>query len=156
MALTNAENPYAPQPDPSGAMIQNIPQDADMIHSHSPSFGGEIAWNDVQQIAAMNTMIRRANRQLARRVLTITEFDEYKLAEDDYYFNGKLPYIRTLDPSGYPQQGYNIHTHKNNFDGGYLAGAGNHDHRGAGYGGFAFAVYHPGTEIPLRSYRIED
>lgn len=156
MSLINAENPFAPQPDPSGQPVQTVSDSAALLHTHSPDFGGEIAWNDIQQVATMNAMIRLTNRRMAQRVLTIEEFNLYIVDEDNYYFNGKLPYIRPLDPDGYPQQAYNVHTHKNNFDGGFLAGAGNHDHRGVGHGGFAFAVYHPGTSVPLRSYKIED
>ena len=149
-------NIFDPQPDPSGAVVQDMSDDIGFAHGHSPKFGGNLAWNDIQQIAQMNGMIRLMNRRRAQLIFKPSEYQAYIADEDGQYFPGKLPYISSLDPSGYPQQGYNMHGHKNDFDGGFLAGAGNHDHRGVGYGGFAFAVYHPGTEIPLRSYRIED
>ena len=61
----------------------------------------------------------------------------------------------SLNPSGYPSQGYNQHDHSNEFMGGAIVGVGNHTHLGVGYAGYAFAVYFPGSYVPLRSLRIE-
>ncbi len=149
------DNPFFPQPSPSGAVRQQMSDDISHVHGHSPKFGGSIVWNDIQQIAQMNGIIQQINRRRAQYIFNPVEYQSYLLSEDKIYFPGKLPYISGLDSDGYPVQGYNMHNHKNDFDGGAIAGAGNHDHRGVGYGGFAFAVFHPGTSVPLRSYRIE-
>jgi hypothetical protein len=45
-------------------------------------------------------------------------------------------------------EGYNQHGHTGPYDGGYIPGMGPHDHRDNFNGGFAFAVYHPGTSLP--------
>ena len=44
-------------------------------------------------------------------------------------------------------EGYNQHPHDGPFTGGLVPGRANHDHRDANNGGFAFAVYHPGTDL---------
>jgi len=53
-------------------------------------------------------------------------------------------------------QFYNAHYHSSNYDGGFLSGggAGIHDHRDVLNGGFAFAVYHPGTALPQQPWAI--
>ena len=47
-------------------------------------------------------------------------------------------------------EGHNRHYHTSEYDGGLIIGLGPHDHRSndPSYGGFAFAVYHPGTALP--------
>lgn len=54
-------------------------------------------------------------------------------------------------------EGYNKHYHTSEFDGGLMLGTlGPHDHRSEdpNYGGFAFAVYHPGTAVPQQPWAI--
>ncbi len=53
-----------------------------------------------------------------------------------------------------PTEGYNQHGHTSQFDGGWIPGAGPHDHRDNFNGGFAFAVYHPGTSLPQMPWAI--
>jgi len=45
-------------------------------------------------------------------------------------------------------EGYNQHPHDGPHTGGFVPGRANHDHRDANNGNFAFAVYHPGTDLP--------
>lgn len=49
-------------------------------------------------------------------------------------------------------EGYGKHYHTSDLDGGYIPGAGPHDHRDNFNGGFAFAIYHPGTGIPQQPW----
>jgi len=51
-------------------------------------------------------------------------------------------------------EGYHQHGHVGEYDGGYLPGRSNHDHRDNLNGGFAFAVYHPGTDLPQQHFAI--
>jgi hypothetical protein len=51
-------------------------------------------------------------------------------------------------------EGYNQHGHTGPYDGGYIPGMGPHDHRDNFNGGFAFAVYHPGTSIPQMPWAV--
>ena len=53
-------------------------------------------------------------------------------------------------------EGYNKHYHASEFDGGLVVGLGPHDHRSndPAYGGFAFAVYHPGSAVPQMPWAI--
>jgi hypothetical protein len=52
-------------------------------------------------------------------------------------------------------EGYNQHGHTGPFDGGWIPGQGIHDHRdNVTGGGFAFAVYHPGTSLPQQPWAI--
>ena len=129
-------------------------------HPHAPGFGGEIAWNDIQAIRWLNGEIYRHNFNLVKQhnpdwsiddVFAATPQDPIKWALKQML----VPYVYPMDGNGYPVQGYNQHDHTNEFFGGAIIGAGAHDHRGVGYGGYAFAVYHPGTRIPLRSLRID-
>jgi len=52
-------------------------------------------------------------------------------------------------------EGYNKHYHTSDYDGGWV-GTPMHDHRdnSAGGGGFAFAVYHPGTAMPQQPWAV--
>lgn len=155
--------------NPSGLINEIIPG-AWNVHNHSPGMGGEIAWNDIMGIRDYNGLIKQRNQNLidsygltgANGDLTFEELEQYVSDESDPDNQLKLslkrkmvPYVFPLDPYGYPSQGYNQHDHSNEFMGGTIVGAGNHDHRGAGYGGLSFACYHPGSHIPLRSLRIE-
>lgn len=153
---------------PSGLVATHSPG-AYNIHPHTPGFGGEIAWNDIQAIKTINGMIRNQNRELAashgvelsdlERLYDITPEEVEELSSTDLYLYkiSKLliPYVLPIDKDFFPTEGYNKHDHVNDFNGGAVIGAGNHDHRGAGYGGFSFATYHPGTKIPLRTMRID-
>jgi hypothetical protein len=53
-------------------------------------------------------------------------------------------------------EGYNRHYHTSEYDGGFIPGMGPHDHRSndPAYGGFAFAVYHPGTALPQMPWAV--
>lgn len=51
-------------------------------------------------------------------------------------------------------EGYNNHYHTSETDGGYIPGNGIHDHRDNLNGGFAFAVYHPGTALPQQPFAV--
>ena len=52
-------------------------------------------------------------------------------------------------------QSYNKHYHTSEFDGGLAIGLGPHDHRDAVTGGgYAFAVYHPGSAVPSMPWAI--
>jgi hypothetical protein len=52
-------------------------------------------------------------------------------------------------------EGYNNHGHSSEYDGGWIPGMGIHDHRDAVTGGgFAFAVYHPGTGLPQQPWAV--
>jgi hypothetical protein len=52
-------------------------------------------------------------------------------------------------------EGYNQHGHTGPFDGGWIPGMGIHDHRdNVTGGGFAFAVYHPGTALPQQPWAV--
>ena len=53
-----------------------------------------------------------------------------------------------------PTEGYNTHGHTSQFDGGWIPGAGPHDHRDNFNGGFAFAIFHPGTRLPQQPWAI--
>jgi hypothetical protein len=153
---------------PSGLITEHSPG-AYNIHPHTPGFGGEIAWNDIQAIKTINGVIRNQNREIAlQHNLQLEELeiiydtpleDAVELTGRDLYLyrisRQLIPYVLPMDPSGYPSDSYNKHDHVNEFSGGAIHGAGNHDHRGAGYAGYSFSVYHPGTRIPLKSYIIE-
>ena len=77
-----------------------------------------IAWNDVQAILYWNKYVLRNSGKLLEVPVTATE-------------------------------GYNQHHHTSEFDGGKIAGImGVHDHRDNNHGGFAFAVFHPATDVP--------
>ena len=81
-----------------------------------------IAWNDVQAIRNFNKYILRNTGALLKVPETATE-------------------------------GYNQHYHTSEFDGGVLPGAkGIHNHLDNVNGGFAFAVFHPGTEVPIAKW----
>lgn len=153
---------------PSG-LVETISPGAYNVHPHTPGFGGEIAWNDIQAIRTLNGIIRNQNRELAashgvelsdlERLYGLPQEEVDILAGDDIYLHliskKLIPYILPMDKDFFPTEGYNKHDHVNDFNGGAVIGAGNHDHRGAGYAGYAFAVFHPGTKIPLRSMRID-
>lgn len=49
-------------------------------------------------------------------------------------------------------EGYNDHGHTSKMDGGFLPGAGVHDHRDNLNGGYCFSVYHPGTSLPQQPW----
>lgn len=51
-------------------------------------------------------------------------------------------------------EAYNRHGHTSEYDGGYIPGSGPHDHRDTLHGGFAFAVYHPGTDLPMHHFAL--
>lgn len=51
-------------------------------------------------------------------------------------------------------EGYNQHGHSSQYDGGWVPGRGIHDHRDNANGGFAFAVYHPGTSLPQQPFAL--
>jgi hypothetical protein len=51
-------------------------------------------------------------------------------------------------------QGYNQHGHTGPYDGGWIAGRGVHDHSNNFNGGFAFAVFHPGTSLPQQPWAL--
>lgn len=51
-------------------------------------------------------------------------------------------------------EGYNQHGHTSQYDGGYIPGMGPHDHRDNFNGGFAFAVYHPGSATPQMPWAL--
>lgn len=143
--------------------IAQIVSDAFYTHPHIPKWGGEIAWNDIQAIGQLNANITLLNRERAKLFLPQTStlpyasgtYQYYMEHEDSYYFPGKLPYIRPLDPSGFVSQGFNQHGHTGPGDGGSIVGAGNHDHYNNSRGGFSFAVMAPGTGIPMRNVVIE-
>ena len=142
-------------PVPSGQIIIGPTSDGSFLHDHSPEFGGEISWNDIQTVKKLNAQIKLINRERARLFMPFDKWNTYLLNEDGLYFPGKIPYIRSMDPSGFPVQAYNQHSHVNEYDGGYIAGAGNHDHRDFSHGGLAFSCFHPGNRLPLRNVRIE-
>ena len=110
-------------------------------HWHTPSTGGEICWNDLQFIARINAIIYRMNHTT----------DRYNKILDDG--SDHIPYLAAPKT---PTQGYNTHHHLNEFDGGAIIGAGVHDHRDNAHGGFAYAVYHPGTSLPSLAYEAEE
>ena len=86
---------------------------------HHDGSMGQIVWNDVQAIMAKNKYIRAGRVSLLPVPETATE-------------------------------GYNQHHHTSEFDGGIIPGImGVHDHRDNVHGGFAFAVFHPATSVPL-------
>jgi len=163
---------FPPGVAPSGLVAQMIEEPVPGSwnnHFHAPGFGGEIAWNDIDAIRKINGEIYRQNFNMIKSYdanLTVSgvEAAEPSWAESAndnlkllWELKQKLqPYVIPIDPSGYPSQGYNRHAHTNDLFGGAIIGAGDHDHRGVGYAGFAFAVYHPGTHIPLRSLRLDD
>ena len=45
-------------------------------------------------------------------------------------------------------EGYNNHFHRSQFDGGFIPGMGPPDHRDNNNGGYCFAIFHPGTNLP--------
>ena len=51
-------------------------------------------------------------------------------------------------------EGNNQHYHTSPYDGGWMPGSGCHDHRDNFNGGFAFAVYHPGTALPQQPWAL--
>ena len=64
-----------------------------------------------------------------------------------YLHGGEAPLLRVPDTA---TEGYNQHHHTSEFDGGVIAGVGGiHDHRDNKHGGFAYAVFHPGTSVPM-------
>jgi hypothetical protein len=81
-----------------------------------------IAWNDVQAIKFFNDYILKGNGPLL-----------------------EVPEVAT--------EGYNQHHHTSEFDGGVIPGLqGVHDHRDNDHGGFAFAVFHPATDVPQAAW----
>jgi hypothetical protein len=65
---------------------------------------------------------------------------------NDHFLNDGSPKMPVPDT---PTEGYNQHHHTSEFDGGFIPGAqGIHDHRDNDHGGFAFAVFHPATDVP--------
>ena len=60
-----------------------------------------------------------------------------------------LAEIHQLEVPSEATEGYNQHHHTSEFDGGLIPGVrGMHDHRDNKNGGFAFAVFHPATQVP--------
>lgn len=60
-----------------------------------------------------------------------------------------------LDVPDLATEGYNKHYHTSEYDGGLIVGLGPHDHRdNVTGGGFAFAVYHPGTGLPQQPWAV--
>lgn len=110
-------------------------------HWHTPSSGGEICWNDLQYIARLNASIYQQNHTT----------DKYNRALD-----GELDHIPYIAASSNPTQGYNVHHHTSEFDGGLVLGGGMHDHRNNTNGGYAYSVYHPGTSLPAMAYEAEE
>lgn len=51
-------------------------------------------------------------------------------------------------------EGYHQHGHTGPFDAGWLPGRANHDHRDNANGGFCFAVYHSGTDLPQANFAL--
>lgn len=110
------------------------------IHAHSPSSGGKICWNNVQLINMWNSIIRQVNKTI----------NEYLGAADGGIDH--IPYIATPEN---PTQAYNVHHHTSEYDGGLLFSGTIHDHRSMGQCGYAYATYHPATNIPTASYERE-
>ena len=97
--------------------------DSAAIHFHDGS-QTPIAWNDVQAVLYYN---------------------QYQARVHEAGLRIKAPEVAT--------EGYNIHRHTSDYDGGVIPGAmGLHDHRDNAHGGFAFAVYHPGTAVPQQPW----
>jgi len=61
----------------------------------------------------------------------------------------------TLPVPDQATEAYNVHGHTSKFDGGLVIGSA-HDHRSndPAYGGFAFAVYAPGSGVPQQAWPI--
>lgn len=64
------------------------------------------------------------------------------------YYNANLPVPLVAT------EGYNQHGHTSDYDGGWIPGRGLHDHRDNNNGGFAFAVFHPGTALPQQPWAL--
>jgi hypothetical protein len=102
-------------------------------HWHSPDTGGELAWNDIDLAKRYNEFI--------------------KLLKAAKIGGEHIHYLKT---PVLPSRGFNKHHHTSFADGGAIFGAGIHTHLGNLDGGYAFAVYHPGTTIPLLPFEVEE
>lgn len=111
-------------------------------HWHSPTSGGELVWNNVQWVNRINAIIREINKTIDERFFGV--------------FNGDKDHIPYLEVPINPTHGYNEHHHTSFADGGLIFGGGLHDHRSTANGGFAYAVYHPGTSLPSMAYEKEE
>lgn len=100
---------------------------------HGHGFANPIFWNNIQEVAYYNYYVKLA---------------KHAEVNPDAIF-----YLRTKK---YPTMGYNQHTHINEFDGGLIYGGGLHAHSNPNDGGYAFAVYHPGTWLSPTTMYIED
>ncbi len=119
----------------------SFPETSSREHWHTPSSGGEICWNNQQWATRMNAIIKEYNKTIDEKLRLLG-------GEQDH-----IPYI-SVPP--HPTRAYNVHHHTSEFDGGLIFGAGLHDHRSLAEGGFAYAVYHPGTSLPSKAYEIEE
>jgi len=103
----------------------------------------------------INRLFDRKFDQIEESALHFHDGLETPIAWNDVQsLRNRLEYISRIDPDtvqGKPTvatEGYNQHYHKSEYDGGLLPMAGPHDHRDNNNGGFAFAVFHPGTSVP--------
>lgn len=135
--------PSEPTPREDGKVVPayiDFSRVAKSIHFHTHNTGGEIAWNNLQITNFINSIIRNLNRAVP---------EELKDSDPN---KSHIPYLAV---PATPTVGFNIHHHTNEFDGGAIFGMGLHDHRDNANGGFAYATYHPGTNLPKLSYEEE-
>jgi len=110
-------------------------------HWHEPFSGGELVWNNVQLVERLNSWIRERERSIIEN-----------LRDDDESLT-HMPFL-AVPPN--PTVSFNVHHHTSEFDGGFVFGGSLHDHRDNANGGFAYAVYHPGTALPKLAFeRLE-
>lgn len=111
------------------------------IHGHTPSSGGKICWNDLQLVNMYNSIIRQVNKAV-HELLAVAD--------------GTVDHIPYIASPPNPTQGYNTHHHTSEYDGGLIFGGGLHDHRDMSQAGYAYAVYHPATNLPKLPYEREE
>lgn len=128
---------------PGGIDLPTSQKDITPIHGHTPTTGGEIIWNNVQLVALLNSYIAHLNSNIEPSVKR----------DGDEEGKAHIPYIK-VPPA--PTRGFNSHHHTSEFDGGFIFGGSLHDHRGNANGGFAYAVFHAGTNLPSLSYEKEE
>jgi hypothetical protein len=136
-----------PEPEdkvvPGGADLPVGARDIDPMHFHTPRTGGEIVWNNVQLAHMLNSYIAYLNSQVHGSIKK----------EGESEGKAHIPFVK-VPPN--PTIGFNTHGHTSEFDGGFIFGASLHDHRDNANGGFAYAVYHPGTNLPKLAYEREE
>lgn len=123
--------------------LVDLPNDKKQLafHFHTPRTGGEIIWNNIQLIAAINSHVDQLNKAVNPQIKHSTDGQRH------------VPYIKV--PAN-PTIGFNQHHHTSEYDGGFIFGGNLHDHRDNANGGFAYAVYHPGTQLPKLAYEKEE